>query len=196
LPLNDADLLKTQHEARRLPCICGQRDRLPMGFTMNLLIDEDLTPRKTSSYGITLVHSTGQRTSLDEETIDRIRDQLFALADEGGESDLTLDFSNVEYLSSSALGVLLRLRKKLLTKGLAMSIENLRPHVHEVFVVTRLDRLFNVRLPEQVSQLAARGRSFRQRKDRWIETPEERRDETCVIAFLQSSVVEVELGSL
>jgi hypothetical protein len=42
-----------------------------------------------------VVHLTGCKVSLDEETFYRIHDQLLALADEPSGSDLLLDFGNV-----------------------------------------------------------------------------------------------------
>src|SRR6516225_6708288 len=85
------------------------------------------------------VHFTGCKVSLDEEALDRIHDQLLALADEPSESDLLLDFGNVDYLTSSALGTLVSLHKKLLARGRHMTVGNLSPQVYEVFAVTRLD---------------------------------------------------------
>jgi anti-anti-sigma factor len=95
---------------------------------------------------VTVVHFTGPQTSLDEETHHRIRDRLLALADEPSESDLLLDFSNVGYITSTALGTLVALHKKLVARGRHMAVGNLSPHVHEVFAVTGLDRFLDLRL--------------------------------------------------
>src|SRR5262249_35848099 len=40
-------------------------------------------------------HFTGPKTSLDEETLHRVRDPLLALAEEPSEADVLLDFGNV-----------------------------------------------------------------------------------------------------
>jgi anti-anti-sigma factor len=99
----------------------------------------------------TVVRFTGLRVSLDEETLHFIRDELFALADEPSGSGLLLDFGNVEYVSGMALGTLVSLHKKLLARGRRMTIRDLSRHVHEVFVVTGLDRLLDLR-PTENSQ--------------------------------------------
>ena len=44
---------------------------------------------------------------LDENNIQIIGSQLFALVDEDARAKIILDFSNVEYLSSAALGKLI-----------------------------------------------------------------------------------------
>jgi anti-anti-sigma factor len=107
-----------------------------------------------SSDDVTVVHFTGSNTSLDEVTLQTIRDQLLALADGANPSDLLLDFGPVEYVSSTALDTLVCVHRKLLARGRRMIVDNLRPHVHEVFAVTRLDELLSLRLAGQPSSPA------------------------------------------
>jgi anti-sigma B factor antagonist len=110
--------------------------------------------REDAACGVTVVHFTGCKVSLDEEALDLIHDQLLALADEPSESDLLLDFGSVEYLSSTALGTLVGLHRKLLAGGRHMTVGNLSPQVHEVFAVTRLDRCLDLRLAGQEDEPA------------------------------------------
>ena len=53
------------------------------------------------------------RKILDEQNIQIIGEQLFGLVDEEGCRKLLLNFGNVEFLSSAALGKLITLNKKL-----------------------------------------------------------------------------------
>lgn len=107
-----------------------------------------------------VVHFTGCKVSLDQETLDHIHDQLLALADEPSESDLLLDFGNVEYLTSTALGMLVSLHKKLLARGRHMTAGNLSPQVHEVFTVTKLNEFLDLRLTgQEVEPTAPDGQS-------------------------------------
>src|SRR5262245_35798351 len=118
-------------------------------------------PMKEGASGdVTVVHFTGCNVSLDEETLDRIHDTLLALADEPSESHLLLDFGNVDYLTSSALGTLVSLHKKLLARGRHMTVGNLSPQVHEVFAVTRLDKFLDLRLAGQEDGPAAQEGPF------------------------------------
>jgi anti-anti-sigma factor len=104
-------------------------------------------PLKEGASGeVIVVHFTGWNVSLDEETRDRIHDELLALADEPSASDLLLDFGNVKDLASTALGTLVSLHKKLLARGRRLTVANLDPQIHEVFRVTKLDRCLDVRL--------------------------------------------------
>jgi anti-sigma B factor antagonist len=112
------------------------------------------SPLKDDTGGdLTAVYFAGCRVALDEVAISRIRDQLLALADEPGESDVFLDLGNVEYLTSTALGTLVNLHKRLRARGRHMIVGNLSPQVHEVFTVTMLDRLLDLRLAGQGKDL-------------------------------------------
>jgi anti-anti-sigma factor len=102
---------------------------------------------------VTVAHFTGCRVSLDDETVHRIHDELSALVDESRESELLLDFGNVAYVSSSAMEMLVMLRQKLLAKGRNMTVGNLKPQVHEVFVINGMNRSLNVRLIDDDTEL-------------------------------------------
>jgi anti-anti-sigma factor len=104
---------------------------------------------------VIVVHFTGGKVSLDEETLFRIHDELLALAEEPSTSDLFLDLGNVAYLTSAALGTLVRLHKKLLAAGRHLTVGNLTPHVHEVFTVTKLDRCLDLRWGARQGEPAA-----------------------------------------
>ena len=57
------------------------------------------------------------RKILDEQNIQVIGEQLFSLVDEEGRRKILLNFGNVEYLSSAALGKFITLNKKLQQSG-------------------------------------------------------------------------------
>src|SRR5262249_1898640 len=91
-----------------------------------------------------VVHFTGTKLSLDEETLQHVRDPLLALAEEPSEADVLLDFGNVEYVSSALLDTLVRLHKRLLAVDRQLSVGNLDPQVFGVFAITRLDTLLDL----------------------------------------------------
>lgn len=89
------------------------------------------------------------RKILDEQNIQIIGEQLFSLVDEQGRRKLLLNFGNVEYLSSAALGKLITLHKKLAAAGGRLILCNIDPQIHEVFEITKLDKVFNILKGEQ-----------------------------------------------
>ena len=91
------------------------------------------------------------RKILDEQNIQVIGEQLFSLVDEQGLRKILLNFSNVEYLSSAALGKLITLNKKLQQAGGKLILCNIDAHIFEVFEITKLDRFFKIIKEEQAA---------------------------------------------
>ncbi len=92
------------------------------------------------------------RRILDETNIQIIGNQLFGLIDEDARKKIVLDFSNVEYLSSAALGKLITLDKKVKAAKGKLRLCGIRPDIHEVFAITRLDQVFTI-FPNQEKAL-------------------------------------------
>ena len=81
---------------------------------------------------------------LDETNIQVIGNQLFTLVDEEGRKNILLDFENVEYLSSAALGKLITMDKKVKGAKGRLKLCNVRPDIYEVFAITKLNKLFDM----------------------------------------------------
>lgn len=94
------------------------------------------------------------RKLIEDIRIQELGQELFGLVDAEGRDKLLLNFSQVEFLSSSALGKLITLDKKMKTNGGAMKLSNIRPEIFEVFTITKLDRLFDIR-DDEADALAA-----------------------------------------
>lgn len=82
---------------------------------------------------------------LDEGNIQIIGNQLFALVEEDARQKIVLDFSNVEYLSSAALGKLITMDKKVKAAKGKLRLCCIRPDIYEVFAITKLNKLFDMK---------------------------------------------------
>ena len=91
--------------------------------------------------GVTVAIFRG-RSILDQSTVLALGRTLYDLVENQGKGKLLLDFTDVTNLSSSMLGVLVRVRKRLAEGKGRMVILGLRPELRRVFAITRLDRLF------------------------------------------------------
>jgi len=80
---------------------------------------------------------------LDGPTIEAVARQLYTLVDDQAQRKILLDFSEVKFLSSSLLGVLIGLQKKAGAIKGRVVIAGLRPSLHRVFKITRLEKLFD-----------------------------------------------------
>lgn len=81
---------------------------------------------------------------LDEANIKEIGDGLNALVDERINPKLLLDFATVDHLSSAALGMLINVNKRVKERNGQLRLTNIKPQILEVFVITKLNKLFKI----------------------------------------------------
>jgi anti-sigma B factor antagonist len=86
---------------------------------------------------ITVVNFTDKKI-LDEQNISMIGDELFRLVDELGRLKLLLNFSNVEFMSSAALGKLIRLHQRLDAVGGKLVLCKISKNIYDIFELTRV----------------------------------------------------------
>jgi anti-anti-sigma factor len=60
------------------------------------------------------------------------------------EGSCTLDFKNLEYISSAGLGTLLAAQKRLTDKGHSIKLINLNKHIRDIFRVAGFDFIFDI----------------------------------------------------
>ena len=97
--------------------------------------------------GVTVVRFA-DRKILDEGNIQELGKEMFALVEEDNRQSILLNFSTVEFLSSAALGKLITLEKKVKAHGGKLKLSNIRPEIYEVFAITKLNKLFDIRNDE------------------------------------------------
>lgn len=85
------------------------------------------------------------RKILDEANIQELGQELFQLVEKEERSRLLLNFSTVDFLSSAALGKLITLDKKVKARGGKLKLSNIRPEIYEVFMITNLNKLFDIK---------------------------------------------------
>jgi anti-anti-sigma factor len=93
----------------------------------------------------TRISFTGHDVALDEGSTEWLADELSRLVEEQGRCRLLLDLANVVYLNSGTLGVLLLLHRKLQRVGGQLRLCNVSEFVYEIFAITHLHRLIEVR---------------------------------------------------
>jgi anti-sigma B factor antagonist len=96
---------------------------------------------------ITVVHFRDQKI-IEDLSIQEMGQELFHLVEGENRKRLVLNFATVDFLSSAALGKLITLDKKIKARGGTLKLCNIRPQIYEVFVITRLNRLFEIKADE------------------------------------------------
>ena len=87
---------------------------------------------------------------LDEQNIQIIGEQLFDLVDNQGKKKILLNFSNVEFLSSAALGKLITLHRKLQAVQGKLVLCKIAKDILDVFKITKLDKILTITPDEQL----------------------------------------------
>lgn len=85
------------------------------------------------------------RKILEEMSITEIGDELSALVSGNANIKILLSFRNVEHLSSAALGMLIKLHKQVKDGSGQLRLAEINPQIYEVFKITRLNKLFDIR---------------------------------------------------
>ncbi len=75
----------------------------------------------------------------DAAQVDKVRGILDRVTD-----DCTVDFQNLEYISSAGLGSLLNFYSRLQGTGHSLKLKNLNKHVRGVFKHSKLDSVFTI----------------------------------------------------
>jgi len=105
----------------------------------------DQTPRLaiTQQGAVTVVELMDKKI-LDEAAIAEIGEAMFAQVAEVADPKMVVDFVNVAHMSSSMLGALITLNKRVREKGGSLCLCNICPSIYEVFVITRLNEVFQI----------------------------------------------------
>ena len=82
---------------------------------------------------------------IDDVNIQELGQELFRLVEVDNCKKLLLNFAEVDFLSSAALGKLITLDKKAKKHGCILKLSNIRPEIYEVFAITKLNRLFDIK---------------------------------------------------
>ena len=81
---------------------------------------------------------------LDDECIKEMQTVLLEIIDSGKHSKLLLNFSEVEFLSSSFLGTLVKVHKRMQEQNGELTLINIAPKIMKVFKITQLNKVLNI----------------------------------------------------
>jgi len=94
-----------------------------------------------TTQGVEVVEFT-HRSTENTDRIEELGRQLHDLADRRGGRRIVLDFANVQFLSSSVLGIIVTLQQKMEYQKGRLALCGLRKELRQVFKFAQLDRFF------------------------------------------------------
>lgn len=104
---------------------------------------EQLKPRISVYYAqnATVITLTDEKL-LEDDDIKALEDSVMPLID--GPVKIVIDFSNVQFLSSAVLGLLIRISKKVNENRGRLKLCCISPKIFDIFKITRLDEIFDI----------------------------------------------------
>lgn len=81
---------------------------------------------------------------LDEGQITRLREAFEPIIERNGDHKLILNFTNVRFMTSAVLGLLVRIHKKVAELDGTMQLSNLDNNLYRVFEITQLTKIFDI----------------------------------------------------
>ena len=81
---------------------------------------------------------------LDRAQIDKIGDELVGLVEDQGRKKILINFESVDYLSSTVLGKLIALHKRVAANKGKLKLCGIKASIREVFEITKLDKVFDI----------------------------------------------------
>lgn len=84
------------------------------------------------------------RNILDEANIQQIGEEIAQIIDRAGNPKLLISFENVDHMASAALGTLITVNNRIRQKDGQLKLANISPQIYEVFVITKLNKLFQI----------------------------------------------------
>lgn len=81
---------------------------------------------------------------VDGAAIEQCHREIAELLDKTEEGHVLLHFGRVAFMSSAALGMLVRLHKKCKEYEISLKLCNISPDISQVFKITGLDKVFSI----------------------------------------------------
>ncbi|MCH2117096.1 MAG: STAS domain-containing protein [Pirellulales bacterium] len=105
------------------------------------------TPQRinTVEFGEITVVTFNDSKILNEQEIQELGQELYDLVEKDGRKKIILNFGAVEFLSSAALGKLIGFEKRIKLNSAELMLTNIRPEIYEVFAITKLTKLFEIK---------------------------------------------------
>ena len=92
---------------------------------------------------ITIATLTDEKI-LEEAQIQALESSFIPLIEQNSPLTLLIDFSSVQFLTSSVLGLLIRVSKKIYEADGRLGLCSIQPKIFEIFKITRLDKIFEI----------------------------------------------------
>ncbi len=95
-------------------------------------------------HGQVVVATLTDEKILDETQLQGLEGSFMPLIEQNPKIQLIIDFGPVKFLTSSVLGLLIRVSKKVYEADGKLRLCSITPKILEIFKITRLDKIFEI----------------------------------------------------
>jgi anti-anti-sigma factor len=81
---------------------------------------------------------------VDEAAIEQCKREIVEALDTTEEGNVLLHFGRLTFMSSAALGMLIRINKKCKEYNVSLKLCNISPDIRQVFKITSMDKIFDI----------------------------------------------------
>jgi anti-sigma B factor antagonist len=81
---------------------------------------------------------------IEEGHIQAHEESIMSVLEEGKCQNMLLDFSNVQFMSSAFLSLLVKIHKRICERGGKLELCNIKPEIYKVFEITQLNKVFTI----------------------------------------------------
>ncbi|MGL4513348.1 MAG: STAS domain-containing protein [Lacipirellulaceae bacterium] len=91
---------------------------------------------------------------LEEARIEQVEKDIYKAIESSTEDRVVLDFTKVQFMSSSMLGKLVKVHKKCGEFKVKLKLSSVAPDILEVFKITRMNKLFDIEADAEAARKA------------------------------------------
>ena len=124
-------------------CLAGRLSSpfLKMTFRSELVADYEMFD-VCDMNGVTVIRL--RMRELDETKLQRFTKELNTVVEAPNREQIVVDLGEVSFLTSTGIGAIIALQKKLHSSGSTMKLCSLHPDIRSLFAITQVDRLFDI----------------------------------------------------
>lgn len=106
---------------------------------------DNISPNMSIEFhGQVVVATLTDEKILDDSQLVGLEGSFLPLIEQNPKIQLIVDFSHVKFLTSSVLGLLIRVSKKVYETDGKLRLCSINPKILEIFKITRLDKIFEI----------------------------------------------------
>lgn len=106
---------------------------------------DEKSPSVAVAYdGNVVIATLARERILEDADIRALEETILPLIGQAEAIRLVIDFSSVQFLTSAALGLLIRISKKVREQRGRLALCSIQPKIYEVFKITQLDQVFQI----------------------------------------------------